>query len=126
MLGIGRSVLTQIFCYDYKIDAIPHLLGDRIAEQLYAGSRTLFYLGAREIDALDNKVLHLCTPVSAYLKTATNESKINKSLSFPDFFNLLLQLADTIHYLYQNRVIHKDIKRALINPDTNQVKLGFL
>ncbi|MDZ7959958.1 MAG: ATP-binding sensor histidine kinase [Aulosira sp. DedQUE10] len=41
------------------------------------------------------------------------------------FFQIALQLTDIIDYLYQNRVIHKDLKPAniLINPETKEVKL---
>ena len=63
--------------------------------------------------------------LSTYLKSANVENKPSKSLPLEELLNLALQLADTIHYLYQNRVIHKDIKPAniLINPDTKQIKL---
>ncbi|MEG4345055.1 AAA family ATPase [Microcoleus sp. A003_D6] len=64
--------------------------------------------------------------LSTYLKTApTDEKQPSKSLSLTEFFNLALQLADILHYLYQNRVIHKDIKPAniLIHPETKQIKL---
>jgi len=63
--------------------------------------------------------------LSNYLKIATKESKVYKSLRLGDFFNIALQLTENLYYLYQNRVIHKDIKPAniLINPDTKQVKL---
>ena len=42
-----------------------------------------------------------------------------------ELLSILLQITDILHYLYQNRVIHKDIKPAniLINPETKQVKL---
>ncbi len=42
-----------------------------------------------------------------------------------EFLSIAIQLTDILHHLYQNRVIHKDIKPAniLINPDTKQVKL---
>ncbi len=55
----------------------------------------------------------------------THENQPNKSLPLAEFLNLALQLTDILHYLYQNRVIHKDIKLAniLINPDTKQVKI---
>ncbi|HBK98359.1 MAG TPA: serine/threonine protein kinase, partial [Microcoleaceae bacterium UBA10368] len=63
--------------------------------------------------------------LSTYLKTATNEKQPSNFLSLKEFLNLALQLADILDYLYQNRVIHKDIKPAniLINPETKQVKL---
>ena len=63
--------------------------------------------------------------LSEYLKIATKESEGYKSLPLAEFLNLGIQLIDILHYLYQNRVIHKDIKPAniLINPDTKQVKL---
>src|SRR6476620_8296266 len=60
-----------------------------------------------------------------YLKTATNETQPSQALPLAEFLQLAIQLTDIIHYLYQNRVIHKDIKPAniLINPDTKQIKL---
>jgi PAS domain S-box-containing protein len=63
--------------------------------------------------------------LSTYLKTATDQNQSSNSLSLTEFLNLALQLTDILNYLYQNRVIHKDIKPAniLINPETKQVKL---
>ncbi|XZO01632.1 MAG: AAA family ATPase [Microcoleus sp.] len=63
--------------------------------------------------------------LSEYLKIATEESKINKSLPLAEFLNIAIQLTDTLNYLYQNRVIHKDIKPAniLINLDSRQIQL---
>ena len=65
------------------------------------------------------------TSLSTYLKTETDRNQLSNSLSLKEFLSLALQLADILHYLYQNRVIHKDIKPAniLINPETKQVKL---
>jgi serine/threonine protein kinase len=47
----------------------------------------------------------------------------NTSLS--EFLNIAIQLADALHYLNQQRIIHKDIKPAniLIGRETHQVKL---
>ena len=47
------------------------------------------------------------------------------TLELTEFLEIALQLSDILHYLYQNRVIHKDIKPAniLIHPETKQVKL---
>ncbi|HLO47048.1 MAG TPA: serine/threonine-protein kinase PknK, partial [Kamptonema sp.] len=63
--------------------------------------------------------------LSTYLKIATETIPKYKSLPLAEFLNIAIQLTDILHYLYQNRVIHKDIKPAniLINPDTKQVKL---
>jgi PAS domain S-box-containing protein len=69
--------------------------------------------------------------LSAYLKGAsqqpadTDQNQPDRSLPLAEFLNLSLQLTDILHYLYQNLVIHKDIKPAniLINPDSKQVKL---
>ena len=60
-----------------------------------------------------------------YLKTATNETQPSQALPLAEFLQLAIQLTDIIHYLYQKRVIHKDIKPAniLINPDTQQIQL---
>lgn len=45
--------------------------------------------------------------------------------SLEEFLHIAIQLADALHYLTQQRVIHKDIKPAniLIHPETQQVKL---
>jgi predicted ATPase/signal transduction histidine kinase len=63
--------------------------------------------------------------LSTYLKTATNETQLSQVLPLAEFLQLAIQLTDIIHYLYQKRVIHKDIKPAniLINPDTKQIQL---
>ncbi|MEG5001878.1 trifunctional serine/threonine-protein kinase/ATP-binding protein/sensor histidine kinase [Microcoleus sp. B4-D4] len=63
--------------------------------------------------------------LSNYLHIATDESQKYKVLPLAEFLKLALQLTNILHYLYQNRVIHKDIKPAniLINPDTKQIKL---
>jgi PAS domain S-box-containing protein len=46
-------------------------------------------------------------------------------LDIHTFLAIALQLCDILHYLYQHRVIHKDIKpdNILIHPETKQVKL---
>jgi len=63
--------------------------------------------------------------LSTYLKVATNQNQPHKSEYLESFLDQALQLAEILHYLYQNRVIHKDIKSAniLIHPETKQVKL---
>ncbi|MEG4392483.1 AAA family ATPase [Microcoleus sp. BROC3] len=63
--------------------------------------------------------------LSTYLKTATNHTQPSQALPLAEFLQLAIQLTDIIHYLYQNRVIHKDIKPAniLINPDTQEIQL---
>ncbi|HEY9849530.1 MAG TPA: ATP-binding sensor histidine kinase [Leptolyngbyaceae cyanobacterium] len=46
-------------------------------------------------------------------------------LTLADFLQIALSLTDILHYIHQQRVIHKDIKPAniLIHPETKQVKL---
>ncbi|AFZ06423.1 multi-sensor signal transduction multi-kinase [Oscillatoria nigro-viridis PCC 7112] len=63
--------------------------------------------------------------LSTYLKTAKNHTQPSQTLPLAEFLQLAIQLTDIIDYLYQNRVIHKDIKPAniLINPDTKQIQL---
>ncbi len=63
--------------------------------------------------------------LSDYLKIVTEASQINNYLPLVEFLNIAIQLTDTLNYLYQNRVIHKDIKptNILINPDTKQIQL---
>ncbi|MEG5176073.1 AAA family ATPase [Microcoleus sp. B3-D7] len=156
------------------MDAIAHLSGYEVTEQLYSGTRTLVYRGIRTRDQYPvvikllrneypsfNELVqfrnqytiaknldfpHLVKPLtlevyhnsyalvmedfggvslSTYLKTATNETKLSQALPLAEFLPLAIQLTDIIHYLYQNRVIHKDIKPAniLINPDSKQIQL---
>ncbi|MDY6937966.1 MAG: AAA family ATPase [Cyanobacteriota bacterium] len=49
----------------------------------------------------------------------------NGKVAIADALVIAIQLSDILHGLYQNRVIHKDIKPAniLIHPETKQVKL---
>ena len=49
----------------------------------------------------------------------------HQSLEIEEFLKIAIALADILNYLYQNRVIHKDIKpqNILINPETKEVKL---
>ncbi|MGD1807786.1 trifunctional serine/threonine-protein kinase/ATP-binding protein/sensor histidine kinase [Dapis sp. BLCC M126] len=51
------------------------------------------------------------------------ESESEQSLS--EFLKIAIQLAESLHYLNQKRIIHKDIKPAniLINTETKQVQL---
>jgi serine/threonine protein kinase len=46
-------------------------------------------------------------------------------ISLKDFLQIAIDLCDTLDILYQERIIHKDLKPAniLINPDTKQIKL---
>ncbi|HEY9829482.1 MAG TPA: serine/threonine-protein kinase PknK, partial [Stenomitos sp.] len=47
------------------------------------------------------------------------------SRSLSEFLTIAIQLAEALHYLIQQRIIHKDIKpgNILIHPETRQVKL---
>jgi PAS domain S-box-containing protein len=47
------------------------------------------------------------------------------SLAVPDILAIAIQLADILHALYQQRIVHKDIKPAniLIHPESKQIKL---
>ena len=53
------------------------------------------------------------------------EYRQNQPLACPDVLEIAIQLADILHALGQQRIVHKDIKPAniLINPTTKQVKL---
>ncbi|MEG4967958.1 AAA family ATPase [Microcoleus sp. B6-A1] len=57
------------------------------------------------------------------LKEWTGKGKAVQSLV--DFFQIAIDLSNTLDILYRHRIIHKDIKPAniLINPETKQVKL---
>ncbi|MEG4119804.1 AAA family ATPase [Microcoleus sp. N9_B4] len=63
--------------------------------------------------------------LSIYLQIRKDISKINKTLPLAEFLQIARQLTDILNYLYQNHVIHKDIKPAniLINLETKEVKL---
>ncbi|HLO88097.1 MAG TPA: AAA family ATPase [Nostocaceae cyanobacterium] len=49
----------------------------------------------------------------------------NGAVDLQDFFRIAIAITDALDLLYQNRIIHKDIKpkNILINPHTKQVKL---
>ncbi|MEG4348338.1 AAA family ATPase [Microcoleus sp. LAD1_D3] len=57
------------------------------------------------------------------LKEWTGKGKTVQSLV--DFFQIAIDLSNTLDILYRHRIIHKDIKPAniLINPETKQIKL---
>ena len=54
-----------------------------------------------------------------------DEANAQKILSLSDFFSIALQLTQVLENLYQNKIIHKDIKpeNILVNPATLEVKL---
>jgi predicted ATPase/signal transduction histidine kinase/GAF domain-containing protein len=62
---------------------------------------------------------------TSYLETSSDRNFNHSSISLADFLPIAIQLTDILHYLYQTRIIHKDIKPAniLINPTTKQIKL---
>jgi len=47
------------------------------------------------------------------------------SVSMAQFWEIAIQIAEILHHLHQNQIIHKDIKPAniLIHPETQQIKL---
>ncbi|MFB2894092.1 AAA family ATPase [Aerosakkonemataceae cyanobacterium BLCC-F50] len=63
--------------------------------------------------------------LSDYLLLANDNSPKSNYLPLLEFVKIAIQLTEALHYLYQNRVIHKDIKPAniLIHPHSKQVKL---
>ncbi|MDB9514153.1 AAA family ATPase [Kamptonema animale CS-326] len=63
--------------------------------------------------------------LSDYLKIANGERSTSKYLPLGEFLEVAIQLAEILHYLYQNRVLHKDIKPAniLIHPQSKKIKL---
>jgi predicted ATPase/signal transduction histidine kinase len=54
-----------------------------------------------------------------------SEEMGRSSNSLKEFFNIAIQIVQTLEGLYKNRIIHKDIKpqNILINPETREVKL---
>ncbi|HEY9848022.1 MAG TPA: AAA family ATPase [Leptolyngbyaceae cyanobacterium] len=63
--------------------------------------------------------------LSDHLRASPDENIKSKLLPLEEFLKIAIQLTDCLHYLYQNKVIHKDIKPSniLINPSTKKVKL---
>ncbi|NET34971.1 MAG: EAL domain-containing protein, partial [Cyanothece sp. SIO1E1] len=59
------------------------------------------------------------------LSHTINQRESSQTTSLQDFFNIAIQLTHILEGLYQNRVIHKDIKphNILLNPDTFEVRL---
>ncbi len=60
-----------------------------------------------------------------YLQSGADKNSPSKPLPLGEFLEIAIQITQTLHYLYQQRVIHKDIKPAniLINPETKKIKL---
>ncbi len=63
--------------------------------------------------------------LSTYLQTFTSGNHLYPCLPLEEFLNIAINLTEILHYLYQNYIIHKDIKPAniLINPENKQIKL---
>ncbi len=64
--------------------------------------------------------------LNEYAINIGSQSVVNSPVVFlQEFLSVALQLVDILHELYQNKIIHKDIKPAniLINPENKQVKL---
>src|ERR671932_642708 len=63
--------------------------------------------------------------LSDYLQTATEENAQYQYLPLGEFLRIAIKTTEILHYLYQNRVIHKDIKSAniLLDPATKNIKL---
>ncbi|MEK8017268.1 MAG: serine/threonine-protein kinase, partial [Candidatus Parabeggiatoa sp.] len=144
----------------------PTLLGYRMTEKLYDGTRTLIYRGQRETDKKPVVIKFLKNDYPSFneLVQFRNQYTIAKNLDLdgiihPDalenynngfamimeevgaialseyvtanpltleaFFNIAIAIVKVLEGLYQNRVIHKDIKshNILIHPETKQVKL---
>ena len=63
--------------------------------------------------------------LSDYLQKAREENPQYQYLPLGEFLRISIKTTEILHYLYQNRVIHKDIKPAniLIDPATKNIKL---
>jgi predicted ATPase/signal transduction histidine kinase len=63
--------------------------------------------------------------LSDYLQTAREANPQYQYLPLAEFLRIAIKTTEILHYLYQNRVIHKDIKPAniLIDPATKNIKL---
>ncbi|MGD2183922.1 trifunctional serine/threonine-protein kinase/ATP-binding protein/sensor histidine kinase [Lusitaniella coriacea] len=59
------------------------------------------------------------------ISLAKYKEQSSLSLSLQQFLNIAIQIAEILHQLHNNSIIHKDIKPAniLIHPNTNQIKL---
>jgi len=143
------------------VDLVNAVIGYRLVEKLYRGSRTIVYRAIRDADQCPVviKLLQQDYPTLSELLQFRNQYLITKNLHIPgivqpyclepygnshallmeDFGGLslreytqanplslaqllaiALQLARILHDLYQNRIIHKDIKPAniLIHPES--------
>jgi len=56
---------------------------------------------------------------------ALSDYWLNSEKCLTNFLNIAIQLAASLHYLIQQRIIHKDIKPSniLIHPETKQIQL---
>jgi predicted ATPase/GAF domain-containing protein len=147
-------------------ETTPILLGYRMTEKLYDGTRTLIYRGQRETDQnpVVIKFLKHEYPSFKELVQFRNQYTISKNLDFDgilhpyslekyqngfalvmedmggmslseyvksyslgleSFFRIALKIVQALEVLYQNRIIHKDIKpqNILIHPKSFAIKL---
>ncbi len=165
-LSWGVELLAKSQSKQYIMVSSPELIGYRVLDKIYDGSRTLVYRAIRVLD--DTKVviklLKNLYPNCSELIHFRNQYTLTQSLKSPgiiqsyclehcqngfalvmedfggisladyvksaplplhQFFPIALQIVQTLEVLYQQRLIHKDIKpqNILINPNTLEVKL---
>jgi PAS domain S-box-containing protein len=130
----GRS--TVVYRGSRRADAFPVVLkrlkddAPSLSDQLrlrnhYTIAKTLNFSGITSVLNLepDGHSWVLVMPDEGYQSLA--DYLTTHALNLSDCLAIAIQLTDILHYLYQQRVIHKDIKPAniLIHPETKQIQL---
>ncbi len=120
MTSVAQTVIVKVLSSEYP--AYQDLLNFR---HQYAISKNLDLPGVVRTYSLETYHRGYALIMEDFGGISLTEYRQNQPLSCPDVLDIAIGLADTLHGLGQQRIVHKDIKPAniLINPTTKQVKL---
>jgi PAS domain S-box-containing protein len=116
----SRSVVIKVLASAYPTDR--ELANFR---HQYTISKNLDLPGVVRVHSLEEYDRGYALVMEDFGGVALDRYCQNHRLSLADILDVAIQLAETIHAIGQQRIVHKDIKPAniLINPNTKQVKL---
>ena len=116
----AQTVIVKVLSSAYP--AYQDLLNFR---HQYAISKNLDLPGVVRTHSLETYHRGYALIMEDFGGISLTEYRQNQPLSCPDVLEIAIELAETLHGLGQQRIVHKDIKPAniLINPTTKQVKL---
>ena len=119
-MGQSRAVVIKLMVSAYPTDR--ELLNFR---HQYTISKNLDLPGVIRLESLEAYQSGYALVMEDFGGVSLEWYRQHHRLSPVDVLKIAIQLADTLHALGRERIVHKDIKPAniLINPDTREVKL---